>query len=296
MVEGLDQLLAPYLRYPWLGYGGAAVVGLIAGSFLNVVTVRLPRLFDEAESVAGGGDGAIGAQTVFNRLWGPRSRCPQCGRSLPWHENLPVVSYVLLRGCCAGCGRTIGRRYPVVELACVLVSLSLVWALGFEVRTLSALVLGLTLVAISVIDLEHGVIIEAMVQPLIWGGLVLNALEVFVPAGQAVLGAATGYLVLLVIYWAYLVLRRREGIGNGDFLVAAALGSWLGLGALPVVLGVAFVSGAVVGTLKLISGRSSLKSALPFVPFLAFGGWVELVSGDLVRSGYAELIGALIRI
>jgi leader peptidase (prepilin peptidase)/N-methyltransferase len=296
MVEGLDQLLAPYLRYPWLGYGGAAVVGLIAGSFLNVVTVRLPRLFDEAESVAGGGGGTIGARTVFNRLWGPRSCCPQCGRSLLWHENLPLVSYVLLRGCCAGCGRAIGRRYPVVELACVLVSLSLIWALGFEVRTLSALVLGLTLVAISVIDIEHGVIIEAMVQPLIWGGLVLNALEVFVPAGQAVLGAATGYLVLLIIYWAYLVLRRREGIGNGDFLVAAALGSWLGLGALPVVLGAAFVSGAVVGILQLISGHSGLKSALPFVPFLAFGGWVELVSGDLVRSGYAELIGALIRI
>jgi len=291
MFSGLDLFLAKLVYvlefYPALALAGAVLIGLIFGSFVNVVAYRLPRMS------LNDGTGGEDSETTTSPSMGivrPRSFCPQCLRPLAWHENVPLLGFIVLKGRCAGCSAPISWRYPVIEALCALGCVGLVWSYGIDARTLPAMALLLALICVSVIDLDHGVIFDIIVQPLLWAGLLLNAFGLFVTPERAILGAVVGYGVLFAIFWLYRTMRGRDGLGEGDFLLAAVIGAWLGLDALLPVFATAFVSGSIVGVGLIAFQRASTGSALPFGPFLAFGAWVDLMWHEQIVGLYVQYV------
>jgi leader peptidase (prepilin peptidase)/N-methyltransferase len=291
MFSELELFLARFVYvlefYPALALAGAVLIGLIFGSFVNVVAYRLPRL---SPTDGPGGEDSETAMPHSMGIVRPRSFCPQCARPLTWHENIPLLSYVVLKGRCAGCSAAISWRYPIVEALCALGCVGLVWSFGIDARTLPAMAFLLALICISVIDLDHGVIYDIIVQPLLWAGLLLNAFGLFAAPDSAILGAVAGYGVLFSIFWLYRTMRGRDGLGEGDFLLAAVIGAWLGLDALLPVFALAFVSGSIVGIGLMATRRHGMGSALPFGPFLAFGAWVDLMWHDQIVGLYIQTV------
>ena len=256
------------------------VVGLCAGSFLNVVIHRLPRMMEaqwRAECAALDGRDAPASET-FN-LVVPRSRCPSCGAPITALQNIPVVSWLALRGRCAACQAPIGMRYPAVELATGAVSVLLAWRLGYSAALPFALAYAWALLALTFIDFDTQLLPDDITLPLLWLGLIANAFGVFTDLRSAVLGAVAGYLVLWLVYWAFRLLAHKEGMGYGDFKLLAALGAWTGWQVLPVTIVVAAGLGAVIGSVSLWLSRKGSDTRIPFGPYLALGGIVALLWG-----------------
>lgn len=265
------------------------VMALLVGSFLNVVIVRLPRMMEHAwrrdaqlllQSASGNAsDGALG-------LAFPPSHCPRCGHRIRAWENIPLLSYVLLRGRCAGCGERISVRYPLVELLTAV--LSAVVALRFGASGTGALALVFTwaLIALAVIDFDHQLLPDDITLPLLWLGLLVNSFGTLVPLHDAVWGAALGYLLLWGVYWAFKLLTGKEGMGFGDFKLLAALGAWLGWQALPVVIILSSLVGAVVGIVLIVVLGRDRNVPIPFGPYLAAAGWITLLWGDAISHAY----------
>lgn len=253
-----------------------AAAGLAVGSFLNVVIHRLPAMTD-AESPVGYG------------LLGPRSACPLCGHALAWTENIPVLSYVWLRGRCSHCAGRIPVRYPLVELLIALAAVGLAWRFGVGWTALAAFGFVAVAVAIAVIDAEHLLVPDVLVVPLIAGGLLVNAAEVFAPIASAAVGAAVGFVSLWAVASAFRLLTGREAMGFGDFKLFAAIGAWLGWPQLPLALFIACVAGSVVGIALRLTGRIAAGEKFPFAPFLVFGAVVMMVSGAALNRLYWSL-------
>ncbi|MCP5149455.1 MAG: prepilin peptidase [Chromatiales bacterium] len=288
----------------------AGMLGLLVGSFLNVVVHRLPRMMERdmrAEcaalqaadvAAAGGAPGAAAAQaaaphddTPYN-LVVPRSRCPHCERPIRAIENIPVLSWLALRGRCAGCGAPIALRYPAVELLCGVLTAAVAWHFGFGLIALAAMGITWALIALAFIDLDTQLLPDAITLPLLWAGLAFNLLApraggmAFATLGDAVIGAMAGYLVLWTVYHAFRLLTGKEGMGYGDFKLLAALGAWMGWLALPLVILLSSLVGAVVG-IALIALRGHERNVpIPFGPYIAAAGWIALLWGGDILAWY----------
>jgi leader peptidase (prepilin peptidase)/N-methyltransferase len=270
----------------------ATVLGLLVGSFLNVLVHRLPIMLErqwqrEAQEVL---DLPLVEHERFN-LSLPASHCPHCGHRIrPW-ENIPLLSYLLLRGRCSACKGAISARYPLVELACAGLSLVVAWHFGPGVQALAALLLTWCLLALSLIDAEQQILPDVLVLPMVWVGLIVNAFGVFVTLDAALWGAVLGYLSLWTVYWLFKLVTGKEGMGYGDFKLLALIGAWGGWQVLPVTLVLSSVVGALIGLCLLRLRRASLGTAMPFGPYLAIAGWIAVLWGDEMYASYLQLLG-----
>lgn len=277
---------------PGFFLASAAVLGLLVGSFLNVLVHRLPVMLErqwqnEAREVLGM---PVQAHERFD-LCLPASHCPSCGHRIRAWENIPVVSYLALRGRCSACKGRISLRYPLVELACAGLSLVVAWHFGVSVQALLALVLTWCLLALSLIDAEHQLLPDVLVLPTLWLGLVVNAFGLFVPLADALWGAVVGYLSLWSVYWLFRLVTGKEGLGYGDFKLLALLGAWGGWQVLPLTLLLSSVVGAVIGLCLLRLRKASLGTTMPFGPYLAIAGWIAWLWGDEIYASYMQLLG-----
>ncbi len=261
--------------------GLAGVFGLLIGSFLNVVIYRLPRIMErqwaaECAELAGK---ELPVADTFNLLL-PRSRCQQCGHPIRWFENIPVLSYLFLRGKCSACGTPIGLRYPLVEIATGALFLYCIWRWGATPTGLVWCGFAATIVTLALIDWDTTLLPDSITQPLLWAGLLVAALKWnSVALGDAVWGAVAGYLALWLVYWSFKLATGKEGMGFGDFKLFAALGAWFGWTALVPIILMASVIGAVVGiALKFSSGLRE-GGYVPFGPFLAAAGLTAMIFG-----------------
>ena len=259
------------------------VFGLVIGSFLNVVVHRLPIMLErawrsEVSEATGHAFDEDGLPERYN-LWLPRSACPHCGHVLRTWENIPVLSYLLLRGRCSQCKSRVSFRYPLIELSSAALALASLVSFGATGTALAAFGLCATLLAMSAIDIDTHLLPDSMTLPLLWAGLIINFNAVFASLHDAVIGAIAGYLALWCVHWLFKIVRGVEGMGYGDFKLLAALGAWLGWAALPQIILVAAVTGAVVGLVATWIGRMRFEEPLPFGPFLAAGGAVTLFLG-----------------
>lgn len=271
-----------------VGYLAAGLAGLAIGSFLNVVIHRLPRMIEQewreqcAELSPACGD----ATPPRINLATPRSACPRCGHAITALENIPLVSYLLLRGRCSACGARISPRYPVVELLGGLFGIAAVAHFGLGTAGVSAAVLLWALLALTAIDLDTQLLPDAITLPLLWGGLAVNLFGTHAALGDAVVGAMAGYLSLWSVYWAFRLTTGKEGMGYGDFKLLAALGAWLGWQMLPLVILLSSLVGAAVGIALMIGRRLGRDVPIPFGPYLAAAGAIALFWGDAIIGWY----------
>jgi len=289
-------ILAAYLaETPWAFTVTAAILGLLVGSFLNVVIHRLPLMMErtwraQCRELLDTPAGPEDHMESFN-LVTPRSRCPHCGHAISAIENMPVISYLWLRGRCAGCGKPISPRYPLVELTTALFSAVTAWHFGFGWTAGAALALTWALIALSLIDFDHQLLPDDITLPFLWIGLLLSLFGLFTDSTASIIGAVAGYLSLWTIYVLFKWATGKEGMGYGDFKLLAMLGAWMGWQALPVVILLSSVVGAGVGiTLILLRGRDR-NIPIPFGPYLAAAGWLSLLWGHDIVQRYFSLLG-----
>ncbi|HZP13164.1 MAG TPA: A24 family peptidase [Nevskiaceae bacterium] len=272
---------------PWLLIAWVALFGLVLGSFLNVVILRLPRMLENAWHEEARAALQLPARPPRERisLHHPPSTCPSCGARIRAWQNVPVVSWLVLRGRCASCRTPISIQYPIVELVSGVTAALCAWRFGYSAQLLAALALTGCLIALSVIDLRTQLLPDAITLPLLWLGLLIAATSpLFCDLKSAIFGAVVGYLALWSVYWLFKLIMGKEGMGYGDFKLLAALGAWLGWQALlPIVLISSFV-GAAVGIALITSGRLGRQVPMPFGPFLATAGWIMLIWGDAIRA------------
>jgi leader peptidase (prepilin peptidase)/N-methyltransferase len=274
---GFLSLLA---ESPELSVGLALAVGLAIGSFLNVVILRVPRMMEnEWNQQAAEVRGEPAPDLATFNLVTPRSQCPSCGHQITALENVPVLSWLFLRGRCSGCGTRISARYPMVELATGLLSAVAVWRFGVTAVGLGALLLTFTLIVLTFIDFDTQLLPDDITLSLLWLGLLFNLWGVFAPLQDAVIGAIAGYLLLWSVYWLFKLATGREGMGYGDFKLLAALGAWFGWQALPAIILLASVVGAAVGIALIVLRRHGREVPIPFGPYLAGAGLLTLYFG-----------------
>ncbi|WP_211453516.1 prepilin peptidase [Collimonas antrihumi] len=265
----------------------AAVFGLLIGSFLNVVIHRLPIMMQrESDNYVAHESGKPLPHTERYNLVVPRSACPQCKRQIGALENVPVLSYLALRGKCAGCKTPISIRYPLVEALTGGLSALLIWHFGSGWIGLATLVFVYLLIAMTFIDADTQLLPDDLTLPLLWIGLLLNLSGLFVPLQDAVIGAAAGYLSLWAIYWAFKLLTGKEGMGYGDFKLLAALGAWLGWKMLPIIILFSSLVGAAVGIALIVFTRHGRDKPIPFGPYLAAAGLLALLYGRTILETY----------
>ena len=265
----------------WLDVSLLGVLGLLFGSFLNVVIYRLPKMMERQWAVECAEiSGSIpAAQEPFN-LMVPRSRCQQCGHQIRWFENIPVASYVFLRGKCSSCGTKIGMRYPTVELATGALFAWCGWTWGLTPAALAWCAFSAAIVALAMIDWDTSLLPDDITLPLMWAGLAAAALKVTsIPLPVSFWGAVAGYLSLWTIYWGFKLVTGKEGMGFGDFKLFAALGAWFGWQALVPIILMASVIGAVVGIAMKFSSGLREGGYIPFGPFLAGAGLTAMIFG-----------------
>lgn len=273
----------------------AAILGLMVGSFLNVVVYRLPVMLQrdwekQAREVLELQQDAATEQKPFNLLW-PPSRCQHCATPIRAWENIPVLSWLLLRGRCKGCAERISLRYPLVELASGALSVLVIWQFGLSGQGMAMLVLTWGLLALSLIDADHQLLPDVLVLPLLWLGLLLNNFGLFTSLQDAVYGAALGYLVLWSVFWLFKLITGKDGMGYGDFKLLAMLGAWGGWQVLPLTILLSSVVGAVLGVIVLRLQRQGMAQPLPFGPYLAIAGWIAIIWGEQITSSYLQFAG-----
>ena len=271
----------------------ALVLGLLIGSFLNVVIHRLPRMMQrdwqrearEALELPAGEP-----QPTYNLIL-PNSQCPHCGHEIKAWENIPVVSFLALGGKCSSCKTPISKRYPLIELACGALSAFIAWHYGFGWQAGAMLLLGWGLLAMSMIDIDHQLLPDALVLPLLWLGLIVNYFGLFTPLGDALWGAVFGYLSLWSVYWLFKLITGKEGMGYGDFKLLAMLGAWGGWQVLPLTILLSSLVGAVLGIITLRLRKAETSTPIPFGPYLAIAGWIALLWGDQITATYLQFAG-----
>ncbi len=269
------------------------IVGLMVGSFLNVVIHRLPKMMEREwrHQCAELNDQKIEEQAHYN-LVVPRSACPHCGHRIGALENIPVISYLLLHGKCKGCGATISPRYPVVEALSGILSAYAAWHFGFGLAGLGALLFIWALLALTFIDFDTQLLPDSVTLPLLWLGLLLNIYGSYTDLHSAVIGAVGGYLALWSVYWLFKLATGKDGMGFGDFKLLAAIGAWLGWQMLPLVILLSSLVGAVVGIVLIIAARHGRSVPIPFGPYLAGGGLIALFWGQALTHSYLQLFAA----
>lgn len=274
------------------------LLGLLIGSFLNVVIYRLPLMMQaawrsECSALLDAEQDGKTEQPVdapFN-LMRPGSQCPACAAPIRAWQNIPVLSFLLQGGKCANCGTSISVRYPLVEIATALLSLLVLWTFGNSIASLYALAFCWALIALTMIDLDHQLLPDDITLPLLWLGLIANLNATFVDLETAVWGAIVGYLSLWSVYWLFKLITGKEGMGYGDFKLLAALGAWLGWQMLPLIIILSSLVGAVLGSLSLIGSKQSQSTPIPFGPYLAMAGLIAMFWGEQLIQAYKQYSG-----
>lgn len=266
------------------------IIGLMVGSFLNVVIYRLPEMIkrDWLQQCTELRGETLSSSEKFN-LMVPRSACTHCGHKITALENIPIISYVALRGRCAQCKKPISLRYPLIEVLTALMSGLVAWHFGFSLLTLAALIFVWALIALAVIDLNTQLLPDDITLPLLWLGILVNLNNGFTDINSSVMGAVVGYLSLWSIYWCFKLLTGKEGMGYGDFKLLAAIGAWLGWTILPLVIVFSSLIGAVVGISLILKSKHDKNSTIPFGPYLAGGALVALLAGEKINQMYLGL-------
>ena len=282
-------LLQSFQAYPALFVTAVTVLSLAIGSFLNVVIHRLPKMLerqwrDELAEL----NGQETATAPRYNLMLPRSQCPGCGHQISALENVPVVSYLALRGKCAACKTRISPRYPLVEALTGALSGFIAWRYGFSWHTLAALFFVWSMIALAFIDLDTFYLPDNITLPLVWAGLLVNMGGVFVDLQSAVIGAVAGYLALWVVFWSYKLATGKDGMGYGDFKLLAAIGAWLGWKMLPVVILLSSFVGAIVGISLIVFARHGRNVPIPFGPYLVLAGLIALFWGEPLLQYYLQ--------
>jgi len=277
-------LLQAVQAYPALLIGIYVVLGLIAGSFLNVAIHRLPKMLTREQCTKQNGT-STAKHEAFN-LFVPRSKCPKCQHGITALENIPLIGFFILRGKCVTCKTKISRHYPIVEALSGIISGVIAWKFGFSVAAAAALVFTWAIIALTFIDIDTQLLPDYITLPLLWAGLLFNSSNVFTSLNSAVIGAVAGYLSLWSIYWLFKLATKKRAIGFGDFKLLAAIGAWLGWKLLPLVILLSSLAGAAVGATLIIIGRNSRHTPISFGPYLALAGLVALFCGDSIVSAY----------
>lgn len=297
--------MLPYLAAnPTVFIAVVFVLGLLVGSFLNVVIHRLPIMLekqwtDQCKLLLEDSENADSSDTntenkeqenSYNLIW-PGSHCPGCKQEIRAWQNIPVISYLFLRGKCSNCKQKISARYPLVELISGLLAGGVAMHFGVTTQTLFALLFLWSLISLTLIDVDHQLLPDNITLPLLWLGLIANLFGQFVSIEDAVCGAIGGYLSLWLVYWAFKLLTGKEGMGYGDFKLLAALGAWFGYQLLPLIILLSAFVGAVVGiSMIVIKGRDK-EIPIPFGPYLAAAGFIAMLWGDTLVSSYLQFAG-----
>ncbi len=271
----------------------AGVLGLLVGSFLNVVVYRLPLMLEREWKVQAREILELPTETPqkpFNLVL-PNSHCPHCEHEIKAWENIPLLSYLALGGKCSSCKSPISKRYPLVELACGLLSGYVAWLFGLSWQTGGMLLLTWGLLAMSLIDADHQLLPDVIVLPLLWLGLIANNYGLFANATDALWGAIAGYLSLWSVYWLFKLVTGKEGMGYGDFKLLAMLGAWGGWQILPLTILLSSLVGAILGIITLRLRKSEASTPIPFGPYLAIAGWIALLWGDQITDSYLQFAG-----
>ena len=270
----------------------ATVLGMLVGSFINVVVYRLPIMLQREWQQQAHEYLEIPQEKAderFNLLL-PDSRCPHCGHKIRAWENIPVISYLILGARCSGCRSLISLRYPLVELGCGLLSGFIAWKFGLSWQMGGMLLLTWGLLAMSLIDTDHQILPDVIVLPLLWLGLIANQWQLLATPSDALWGAILGYLSLWSVYWLFKLLTGKEGMGYGDFKLLAMLGAWGGWQVLPLTILLSSLVGAILGIIILRMSRSDNSTTLPFGPYLAIAGWIALIWGEQITHSYLQFV------
>ena len=301
----LNDVVLLYSSSPALFAGSIFLLGLIIGSFLNVVIYRLPIMLElewrsQATEVLAAGAEPSAAAVPRERftLSTPRSACPNCKAPITALQNVPVISWEVLRGRCASCKAKISARYPLVELTTGVLSAWVAWHFGFGAPAACALLVTWALVALTGIDIDHQLLPDNITLPLLWAGLLaavavgpMSGTALPVSPKDAVIGAAAGYLSLWLVFHAFKLVTGKEGMGYGDFKLFAALGAWLGWKVLPLVIVLSAATGAMLGILMIALRSRDRRAPMPFGPYLAAAGWLAMMYGDSLLNGYLRISG-----
>ena len=287
MDGSLTQTLADPGIFPFLG----GLLGLLVGSFLNVVIHRLPRMMErDWQCQCADLRGEAAPQGEDLSLVKPRSRCPACGHSISALENIPVLSWLVLRGKCSACQAPISARYPLIEILTGLLTAGAATYFGFGWSALGAFLLIWALVSLTFIDFDTTYLPDAITLPLLWCGLLFNVGNTYTDLASAVIGAVAGYLALWSVYWGFKLLTGKEGMGYGDFKLLAALGAWMGWQMLPVIVLLSSVVGAIVGLSLIVLAKRGREIPIPFGPYLAAAGLIAFFWGEQLSNYYLSLI------
>jgi len=275
---------------PWV----ALAFGLCIGSFLNVVIHRLPKMMEREwreQCAELEGQQPVPAPAGSYNLLVPRSACPGCGHRITALENIPLVSWLVLRGKCSACGSKISPRYPIVEAAAGAIAAYAAWRFGPSLAALGAMLFCWSMLALTVIDLDTQLLPDDITLLLLWVGLLMNLGGTLVPLRAAVIGAVAGYLALWLVYWGFKLATGKEGMGYGDFKLLAAIGAWLGWQKLPMVILLSSVVGAVIGICLIVFARHGREKPIPFGPYLAAAGVIALFWGDEIARRWLPILG-----
>ncbi|MFC1680222.1 prepilin peptidase [Pseudomonadota bacterium] len=286
-------LIEAFSNSPVFYYCAVGAVGLLFGSFFNVVIYRLPVMMksgwtQQCKELLELEDGE---SPVAFSLVTPRSQCPQCHQPVRAMDNIPIVSYLVLGGRCRHCRIRISWRYPFVELLTAVMFVVTAWSFGVTYQALAGLVLSGLLIPLVFIDIDEQILPDSITVPGIWVGLIFNSFGILTDLHSAVLGAAAGYLSLWAVYWGFKLLTGKEGMGYGDFKLLAMLGAWLGWQLLPLIILLSASVGAVFGIIILALGDKARDTPIPFGPYLCMAGWVALLAGDEIVAAYLQFSG-----
>ncbi|MCL6269276.1 A24 family peptidase [Sansalvadorimonas sp. 2012CJ34-2] len=287
--------LSPLFNDPQLWTGFCLILGLLVGSFLNVVIYRLPLMMErswknECRLILDPDASEPPKEPKFNLIV-PASTCPKCKHKIrPW-ENIPVISYLFLRGKCSQCKTAISARYPIIEMAAGLLAMLSAAVFGPGLSSFMVCILCWMLLAMSMIDIDHQILPDDMTFPLLWLGILLNTQGMFTSLENAVWGAIAGYLSLWSVYWLFKLVTGKEGMGYGDFKLLAALGAWMGWQYLPVIILLSSLVGAIVGIGMIIFMGRDKSIPIPFGPYLAAAGLIALFQGDKLIASYLHFAG-----
>jgi len=271
------------------------IIGLLVGSFLNVVIYRLPVMMErgwkkECTEYLELDDSKLDQNEPFNLVL-PLSRCPGCDAAIKPYQNIPVISYCFLKGKCANCKTHISLRYPIIEAFTGFMSGIVAWHFGYSVEMLFALLLTWSLITLSFIDIDHQLLPDSITLPLVWLGLFLSLFSIYTDTHTSIIGAIAGYLSLWTVFHLFKLATGKEGMGYGDFKLLAVFGAWLGWQYLPIIILLSSLVGAVIGVSMVIIVKKDHNIPIPFGPYLAAAGWLALIWGEQINSLYLTSIG-----
>lgn len=294
MFTDIHALLSTLETLPFFYFSLIGLIGLLMGSFLNVVIFRTPKMMEQ-EFRSECCDFLDVQNTEKDQrklsLSTPNSTCPECQSPIkPW-QNIPVISYIFLKGKCAECNAPISLRYPAIELVTSLLSVLMIGVLGFNIESLVALLLLWTLITLTMIDIDTQLLPDSITLPLLWLGLIANSFGLYTDLTDAMWGAVWGYLSLWSVYWLFKIVTGKEGMGYGDFKLLAALGAWMGWQLLPLIILLSSLVGAVIGIAGIIILGRNKNIPIPFGPYLAIAGGIAFLWGNDIIHAYFQYLG-----